>query len=310
MKNQIKFGWVVPSQAPTVNSGAIFVEQVIGCVDELQDGFDSIWVPDHFLPPMRGSNNETAVLECMTTITYLAAMYPQFDFGSIVLGQSYRAPGMLAKMGATLQLLTKGRFILGIGAGWKEDEYVAYDYPFPKASVRIDQLAEAVQIIRALWSQTPASFAGQYYQIHEAYCEPKPDPMPPIMIGAGGEKRSLRVVAEYADWWNWAFGDKEICAQKMSVLRLHCKEVGRDFEEIVKTWWHYIAIAETEAETELLAEERYASIVGTPEQVVEQLRPFIELGIEYLMFEFVDFPSMTGSNLFEKEVIPKLDLMG
>jgi F420-dependent oxidoreductase-like protein len=306
MKKQIKFGWVIPSQAPTVSSGAAFVDQVISCLDELENGFDSIWVPDHFHPPIADSNKKTPVLECMTTISFLAASYARFDFGSIVLGQSYRNPGMLAKMGATLQLLTKGRFILGIGAGWKEDEYSAYDYPFPKASVRIEQLAETIQIIQALWSKTPASFVGQHYQIREAYCEPKPNPPPPIMIGGGGEKRTLRVVAEYADWWNWAFGDKEVCAKKMSVLRAHCDDVGRDFQEIVKTWWHYIAIAETESKANLLAEERYASIVGTPEQVVEQLQAFIELGIEYFMFEFVDFSSMTGSNLFEKEVIPKL----
>ena len=174
--------------------------------------------------------------------------------------------------------------------------------------MRIEQLAETVQIIRALWSETPASFAGQHYQIRDAYCEPKPDPRPPIMIGSGGEKLALRVVAKHADWWNWAFGNKDICAQKLSVLRTHCEEVGRDFQEIVKTWWHYIAIADSEAEAKLLTEKRYghASVVGTPEQVVEQLQPFIELGIEHLMFEFVDFPSMAGSILFENEVIPKL----
>lgn len=235
MKPKIKFGWVVPSQAPTVESNDSFVDQIIACLDELNGAFDSIWVPDHFHPPVPESDKATAVLECITTIAYLAAIYPRYDFGSIVIGQSYRTPGMLAKMGATLQLLTKGRFILGIGAGWKEDEYMAYDYPFPKPSIRIEQLAETAQIIRALWSETPASFAGKHYQIHEAYCEPKADPMPPIMIGGGGEKHTLRVVAEHADWWNWAFGDKDVCAHKMSVLQAHCNEVGRDFQEIVKT---------------------------------------------------------------------------
>jgi alkanesulfonate monooxygenase SsuD/methylene tetrahydromethanopterin reductase-like flavin-dependent oxidoreductase (luciferase family) len=128
------------------------------------------------------------------------------------------------------------------------------------------------------------------------------------MIGAGGEKRALRVVAQYADWWNYAFGDIEFCARKLSALKAHCDEVEREFQGILKTWWHYIAIAESEDEAKILAEERYASIVGTPEQVVEQLRLYIELGIEYLMFEFVDFPNLTGSNLFEKEVIPKFSL--
>lgn len=303
---KVKFGWVVPSQAPVANSGALFVDQVIGCLEKVQDRFDSVWVPDHFHPPISDSDNEAAVLECLTTISYLAGIFPQFDFGSIVLSQSYRNPGLLAKMGATLQLLTGGRFILGLGAGWKEDEYLAYDYPFPKAPVRITQLAETVQIIDALWSETPASFVGQHYQIREAYCEPKPNPRPPIMIGGGGEKLTLRVVAQYADWWNFAFNDKDVCAHKLAVLQGHCEQVGRNYQEIVKTWWHYIAVAETAAEAKRLTETREASVVGTPEQIVEQLQPFIELGIEHLMFEFVDFPSMAGSILFENEVIPKL----
>ncbi len=137
------------------------------------------------------------LLESFTTISYLAALHPQFSFGHTVICQSFRNPALLAKMGATLQFLSGGRFILGLGAGWNEAEYRAYGYDFPPASVRVEQLEETIQIIKALWTQEKATFQGKHYQVLDASCEPRPDPLPPIIIGAFKPKM-LRLTATYA----------------------------------------------------------------------------------------------------------------
>jgi alkanesulfonate monooxygenase SsuD/methylene tetrahydromethanopterin reductase-like flavin-dependent oxidoreductase (luciferase family) len=305
-QQNIKFGWCAPGHAGGDDDNTAFADQIISVIECVKGGFDSIWVSDHF-HPASGGNDEAGVLECMTTLSYLAGAFPQLDFGNAVLCQSFRNPALLAKMGATLQMLTHGRFILGIGAGWKEDEYLAYGYDFPKASVRIAQLNEAVQIVRKMWTETPASFEGQYYHIQDAYCEPKPRPRPPIMIGGGGEKLTLRVVARLADWWNLVFVDINTYAHKLSVLRSHCESVGRSCEEIVKVLGQAVVIAETEAEAKRIAKaSRWKPIVGTPAQIVDQLQPFIELGVEYFILAFRDFPNPRGSILFAEEVIPQL----
>jgi alkanesulfonate monooxygenase SsuD/methylene tetrahydromethanopterin reductase-like flavin-dependent oxidoreductase (luciferase family) len=266
---------------------------------------------DHFVPWADFQAEDTDTPECWTTISCLAGAFPKLQFGSIVLCQSYRNPALLAKMAATLQVLTGGRLILGIGAGWKEDEYRAYGYDFPKDSVRIAQLAEAVQIIRRMWTETPpTSFEGQYYRIKDATCEPRPDPPPPIMIGGGGERLLLRVVAEQADWWNYPGGSVELYAHKLDVLRGHCRAVGRDYDEILKTWaCELVAIAETEAEAKRMAEgspfRGDSDIVGTPEQVADQLRRFTDLGVEHFILRFANFPDPAGAELFADTVIPQ-----
>ena len=304
---EIKFGWFLPPQALTeIKNGDTFVDQIMRGMEAIKGKFDSVWMPDHFHPLLRGSRADAEVLECMTTIAYLAGIFPEFDFGSIVLGQSYRNPAMVAKMGATLQALTGGRFILGIGAGWKQDEYLAYNYDYPSNAVRIAQLDEAVQIIQKMWSETQASFEGAHYQIRDAYCEPKPTPQPPIMIGGGGEQLTLRVVAKRADWWNFIFGDQASFSHKLSVLQNHCENVGRDFDEITKTYSHILVLTETEAEAERIAKDMHKAVVGTPDQIVEMMLPFVEMGVEHFMFSFDDFPDLTSMNLFSEQVIPKL----
>ena len=303
---EIKFGWFLPPQAGTeIQEGEAFIDQIMRGCQEIEGKFDSVWMPDHFHPPMEGSSNRTEVLECMTTIAYLAGVFRDFDFGSIVLGQSYRNPATLAKMGATLQSLTKGRFILGIGAGWKQDEYLAYNYEFPKAAVRIAQLEETVQIIQKMWTETPASFNGAHYQILDAYCEPKPIPRPPIMIGGGGEQLTMRVVAKRADWWNY-FGDQTSYVHKLTVLRTHCENVGRNYDEITKTWSQVLFLTQTEAEAERIAKDSAMTMAGTPDQITERLLPIIEMGVEHFIVAFGDFPNTTGLTMFSEQVIPRL----
>jgi alkanesulfonate monooxygenase SsuD/methylene tetrahydromethanopterin reductase-like flavin-dependent oxidoreductase (luciferase family) len=269
-----------------------------------------VWVDDHVIPGSSWLPNETPYLECLTTIAYLAPLYPDLQFGSSVLCQSYRNPALMAKMVANLQWLTGGRFLFGIGAGWMQEEYQAYGFDFPAASVRVDQMEEAIQIVKLLWTQSPASFAGKHYQIDNAYCAPRPDPMPPILIGGGGERKTLRVVARYADLWNLPGGTLENYAHKLDVLRQHCQVVGRDFDDIVKTWSpEAIAIAATEeAAQQIAATSPYQKdvIIGTPRQVAEQLKPFVDLGVERLIIRIIDFPAMDGLNLFVQEVMPLL----
>ncbi len=209
-----------------------------------------------------------------------------------------------------MQLLTGGRFICGIGAGWMEEEYYGYNYEFPKPAVRIAQLEEAIQILRKLWTETPASFTGKYYRIDNAYLSPKPNPVPPLLIGGGGEQLTLRVVAKYADLWNLPGGSLENYRQKLGVLRSHCDAIGRNYDEIVKTWSaEAVAVAPSEAEAQrIAASSPYNNypIIGTPAQVAEQLRAFLDLGVTYLIVRLLDFPNTAGIQLFMDEVMPLL----
>lgn len=306
---RIKFGWRVPAFPVDSSRGADFVGQIRHTLARIEGQFDSAWVSDHFVPwsdtvPVARDN-----LEGWTAIAHLSGAFPRLDFGNIVLCQSYRNPALLAKMGATLQLLTGGRFILGIGAGWKADEYRAYGYDFPRPAVRIGQLDEAVQIIRRLWSESPATFHGKHYRIEDAYCEPQPRPQPPIMIGGSGEKLTLRVVARRADWWNHFGGGPDDFAHKLAVLEGHCRAVGRDPATIVKTWGGVIAIGETEAEAKRQAEacpfRAMISVAGTVEQVADYLRAYSAMGVEHVILVFADFPQSDGIERFIAGVIPQ-----
>lgn len=306
----LKFGWHLHSFPVDGSNSTAFLDQNRKMLDLVQDHFDSVWVDDHFWPWAKWQANDTPYVECLTTIAYLAARYPKLNFGSSVLCQSYRSPGLLAKMVANLQWLTGGRFLFGLGAGWMEEEYKANNIDFPKPSVRIAQLEETIQIIRKLFTETPASFEGKYYQIKDAYLAPKPDPIPPLLIGGGGEQLTLRVVAKYADMWNIPGGTYENYAHKLGVLRERCAEVGRNYDEIVKTWSaEAIALAPTEAEARRIAENSpydNGPIVGTPAQVAEQLQAFVDLGVSYLIVRVLDFPNQAGLQLFINEVMPRL----
>jgi alkanesulfonate monooxygenase SsuD/methylene tetrahydromethanopterin reductase-like flavin-dependent oxidoreductase (luciferase family) len=217
----------------------------------------------------------------------------------------------VAKMGANLQQLTNGRFVMGIGAGWYEPDYTSYGWTFPAVpKVRLAQMEEAIKIILKMWHESPATFEGKYYQVKDAYCEPRPDPIPPLLIGAGGEQIALRMVARYADWWNYC-DTAQAYAHKLSVLRSHCDAVGRDEREIVKTWdGLQITIAETEAEAWQIYENskfrRRGAVVGTPAQVAEKLNAYIELGVTILFLRFDDFPCLNGMRLFNEQVAPLL----
>ncbi len=304
--DDITFGWVIypvprgqseAEMATPTTSGRALMEANERYIEALRPHFNTIWVEDHF------QWDNKPVLEAVTTLTYLSGRHEGFRWGHIVLGQSYRNPALTAKMAANLQLMTGGNFILGIGAGWKEDEYRAYGYPYPSAGERIDQLEDAAQIIRALWTQSPATFHGKHYSIENAECQPQPDPPIPLLIAGGGEKKTLRVVAKYADWWNFNFSTPEEYAQKQRVLEGHCREIGRDPGEIVQTYYGVMQFVDDPASID---RRDFHLVAGTPDMVTRELEQFIKLGVKHFQFRIVDFPRMDGLQTFIEKVLPRL----
>ncbi len=305
----VKFGVRIPEFSVDGSSIPQLRDQANRLLEAGRGHFASAWVSDHFVPWSHRMPIATDNLEAWTTLTYFAGQHPDYTFGNIVLAQSYRSPALLAKMATTLQALSGGRLILGLGAGWKEDEYRAYGYDFPSPAVRIQQLAEAAQILRLMFTEPSATFHGRHYHIENAVCEPKGPTPPPLMLGGNGRTLTLRVVARYADWWNGG-GAVAGYAEILEVLRGHCRDVGRDYDGLVKTWMSdCVAIAPTTTAARQLAEahpfyDPTAAIVGTPAEVAAQLRRFADLGVEHFLLRFADFPSTAGVELFAREVIP------
>lgn len=300
------FGWVVKPSTPAPQGAedertgvARLLGDDLAFVAALPPQFTTLWVEDHF------QWGASPTLECFTTMAYFAALFPRLRMGSIVLGQSYRNPALTAKMAATMQALTGGRFILGIGAGWKEDEYRAYGYDFPSIGTRIDQLDEAIDVIRALFSQSPARYDGRYYRIEDAYCAPRPNPPVPLLIGGSGERKTLRVVARHADLWNGAFSTAEAFAHKQAVLAEHCRTVGRDPAEIEHTYYAVIDLSEEQRGRAAFPPSMHI-LGGSPAAVAGELREFAALGVRHVMVGFTDFPSTTGLERFTRVVLPAL----
>jgi alkanesulfonate monooxygenase SsuD/methylene tetrahydromethanopterin reductase-like flavin-dependent oxidoreductase (luciferase family) len=275
-------------------------------LDQVAHPFDSLWFPDHV------QYERHPVAEGWTMLAYALARYPDKLCGHEVLCNSFRNPAHLAKMAATAQALSGGRFILGIGAGWHAEEYHAYGWPFPTARTRIAQLAEAIRLIRALWTESPASFHGEHYQIADAFCEPRPTPPLPIMVGGAGERFLLRVVAQHADWWNYGFTDLAAYAHKQAVLQEHCRAVGRAYETIVQVVRVGVLVAPTERELARLRGDPAvrpleAGVAGTPEQVTEALRAIIRQGAHRLTVHLADAPRPDGTLVFADAVLSHLE---
>src|SRR5262245_42564443 len=210
-------------------------------------GYDAIWVYDHF-HNVPVPAHET-VFECWTTLAALSQRTSRIRLGQMVGCASYRNPGLLAKITSNIDVMSGGRLDWGVGAGWYDHEYRAYGYEFPEAKVRIGMLREAVEVVKLMWSEADAKYDGRYYQLAGAQCDPKPvqQPHPPIWIGGGGEQLTLRVVARHADKVNFG-GSLEEFAHKRDVLRGHCKDVGRDPDEIELTTCMEVCVRATEAD--------------------------------------------------------------
>jgi F420-dependent oxidoreductase-like protein len=281
-------------------------------------GIDSFWVMDHFHQIQFVGRPEEPMLEGWTVISMLAAITTKIKLGTLVTGVIYRYPSVLAKIAATLDVLSKGRLFMGIGAGWNEQESLAYGFSFPSNQERMLRLEEAIQVIRKMWTEEPyATFNGKYYQIRNAYCNPKPiqKPLPPILVGGGGERKTLKIVAKYADACN-LFGSPETVRKKLDALKDHCKSVGRDYDSILKTKLGAIIVDENNdmAKNRVrktfrgIPEEQIKefAIYGTPENVSRQIEAFEQVGIQYLIVDLEPYRELEALDTFASKVINKM----
>ena len=289
-------------------------------------GFESLWVYDHFhTVPVP---TQEATYEAWTLMAALAASTTTVRLGQMCTCNSYRPPSYLAKVAASIDVISGGRLEMGIGAGWYEHEYAGYGYEFPKASVRIGMLGEGVEIMRRMWTESEVTFEGDHYQLEGAICQPKPVQQPhiPFWIAGGGEKLTLSVAARYASYTNFGQDSTEVFSHKSDVLRGHCAEVGRNFEEIVRSANFNVICAPSEAEVEdrirwvrehyrpFVAESRLdgieaaaRSMAGTPDQLVERFTDWQRVGLGYGIVYFLGAAYDTsGLELFASEVMPAL----
>ena len=282
-------------------------------------GYDSIWVYDHFHNVPTPAHE--AVFECWTTMAALAQATTRIRLGQMVSCTSYRPPTLTAKITSSIDVISGGRLDWGVGAGWYDHEYRAYGYEYPAPKVRIGMMREAVEIVKLMWSEADTNYDGRYYQVAGAQCDPKPlqTPHPPIWIGGSGEQLTLRVVARHANVSNFG-GKPEEFEHKREVLQGHCADVGRDEAEIVKSWSPELLVRDTEAEAKAFHDARreeqswiepwesyrLGNLAGTPEQILERLAMYADLGVSYLVPWMVDYPSDETLRRFATEVIPAL----
>jgi F420-dependent oxidoreductase-like protein len=266
-------------------------------------GFASIWLYDHFHTVPEATQEVT--FECWTSIAALARDTKRVRIGQMVTCNSYRNPALLAKMASTVDVLSHGRLNFAIGAGWNEHEYRAYGYEYPDAPTRLRQLHEAVEVIVAMWMQEKAVFEGKYYQVRSAINQPKGAQKPhiPLMIGGGGEKATLKLVAQYADACNIPDPDAATLEHKLAVLKTHCEGIGRDYHGIKRTVLLECAIAETEeaALAKRLNFPRDQTLVGTPEMIRQRLAQYEQAGAQEIILWMPDARELQSIRLFARE---------
>jgi F420-dependent oxidoreductase-like protein len=286
-------------------------------------GFSSAWLYDHF--HSLGKKNESC-LEAWVTLAALAAVTKRLKIGTMVTCASYRQPSLLAKMGATVDVLSHGRLIMGVGAGWLEEEYHAYGYQFPDQATRVKQLKETLIIINKMWTEEKASYDGQFYSIRDALCIPKPvqKPRPKILVGIAKGKRTLPYLAvRYADGVNATTGSLQDCEEIIKAVLSYCERYGRRVSDMTISWQGFITIGRTPSELEdrleKAAKRRGLSalefrknaidrgfIVGEPDECVRRLRQFKELGVNSFFLGFTDDTEVQPLETFRDEVIPQL----
>lgn len=288
------FGLQIPNFTFDVPDDQLF-DKVVELARTAEDvGFESVWVMDHFyqLPPLGGPDQP--MLEAYTLLGALAASTTKAKLGTLVTGVTYRNPSMLAKIITTLDVISKGRAILGIGAAWYDVEHEGLGFDFPSVKERMDRLEDAVQICRAMFREDKASFEGEHYAIKEARNLPRPIQSggPEIMIGGGGEKRTLKLVAQYADMCN-VVGDPAGMRHKIDVIHRHCKDVGRDPEEVRITRMATLALTSSPEETAQTREFITAAAgpeaasafnIGQEDDIVAQVDELIDAGVDTFIF--------------------------
>lgn len=278
-------------------------------------GYDSVWFYDHVLGQgIIGID----IYEPWTLMSALSTVTEDVKLGTMVLCNLFRHPPLLAKMASTLDVISNGRVEFAIGAGWFEEEFHAYGYDFPEMKERMEMLKEAAQILKLMWTDETATFAGRHYRVENAPCNPKPlqSPRIPVCIGGSGEKLLLRIVAEVADEWNCPASSAIDFDRKHSILRNHCEEVGRNIEDITISQQTVCVLVEDRKDLpEKLekAQRRYGffgnieklGIVGTPEDCIRKISSDIEKGISKYTIFFSDVMNPNTIEFFAKEVIPE-----
>ena len=279
-------------------------------------GYHSVWLDDHLM------FKNSSILESWTTLAALASITTRIRLGIMASCNSFRNPALLAKMAATVDVISNGRLEFAIGAGAQEAEHLAYGIPFPKPSVRIDRMNEAVEIIKKMWSEDRANYSGKYYSIEEVVCEPKPlqKPHPPITIAGAGEKLTMKVTARHADRYDWGYlPSKALYKHKLEVLQNHCRIVGRDFQEIEKSCWpgsHVFIASDRKELDEKLSQRKPKNmstkdfeqqrLTGAPDECMRTIQQYADLGVTMFMLFFGDLPSTDGLRLFAETIVKKM----
>ncbi len=295
---QIKRGW------PETKAAALEFESL---------GFASLWLNDHLYGVPAP---QIPILEAWTTLSAVGAVTSKPQLGLLVSPPGFRNPALHAKMAATLDHITGGRVIMGLGAGWFTQEFEGYGFEFPSVKVRLEQLAEAATIMKAMWTEESPTFHGKHFAIDGVICAPKPTRVPPILIGGGGEKVLLRIVAEHADIWNNLAANQGALPRKIESLKRHCDAAGRDFSSIRISQQTIVVIGEDEKDGEEkmrkaanlygghLGDIENHGIWGSPEQVIERIERHRKLGVRGFVIEFFGRDTREPARLFAEKVMP------
>ncbi len=283
-------------------------------------GYDHLWVYDHVETVPR--REPTHCFEAFTMLAALSQVTESAELGQLVTCSSYRNAGLLAKEAACIDVYSGGRLILGLGAGWYSREYAAYGYEYPSDRVRLQVLDETIQVIPRLWSEESVSYDGEHLHFDGAFCDPKPirAPRPPIWVGGGGEKVTLRIAAQHADATNWQVGLDQF-VHKSKILAEHCERLGRDFGSIVRTHGPDCRLFDNEKDLDTwlaspgggqlwgrTPHEDYLrdNFVGTADQVAEKVQGYVDAGCSEFVLWFRDFPSSESLERFTAEVVPQI----
>ena len=316
MTRRIEFGIQTPPQHVTYEA----LRDVWRLAE--REGYDHAWTFDHFIPIF--SDPTGPCLEGWTTLTALMTEVPRLRAGTLVTGNSYRHPALLANIAATLDRITGGRVEMGIGAGWWEQEYRVYGIDYPHVSQRIYAMEEAIQVMQALWTEERANFQGRYYTITDALCEPKPVQQPhiPIWVGGAGPELTLRAIARHGDGWNTFLMPREDYSQLLGALERHCAAAGRDPASIRKSLAGQLAIgsdpAAVERRIEAIAKARGADVndarqrtfAGTPDEIVNRILGLAEQGVDHIILGMRAPYDNDGLIQFAREVIPAVRAAG
>jgi F420-dependent oxidoreductase-like protein len=314
---KIKFGVFLPFYAFQAKTPIEHFETLKNIVLESERlSYDSVWLDDHLM------YSNWPILDSWTTLSALSSITSKIRLGTMVSCNQHRNPALLAKIAATLDVLSNGRLEFGIGAGIQEAEHTAYGFGFPKLRVRVERMDEALEVLTKLWTQKKANFQGRHYSLKDAICEPKPiqKPHPPITIGGCEEKHTLKVTAKHANRFDWGFlPTMEAYKRKLRVLEDHCNAVGKKFRDIERSCWPSGQILVAQDQKSLdekvrklkptkmsLEDYEKGTLSGTPDKCRERLQVYTDLGVTYFILYFADLPSTDGLKLFSENVAKKI----